>query len=249
MGLLVSVRNVEEATQAVAGGADWIDVKEPANGALGAASPATVAAIVQAVGGERPVTVALGELRDIESTTNYSDSDHRWLEGVTYVKVGLAGCQKIPNWLQKIEQLNKTLPKTTRLVAVLYADAPLCDAPPIAKVFVMATRCQAAALLIDTYDKKTGQLFELLTCLELGSIFALAKMYGFLSVAAGRLQAEDFPLLYQLGANIVAVRGAACDSGDRLKPINATKVADLQSVLLQIHKTQKNEEKEVKKFP
>ena len=34
--LLVSVRNSREAIDALAGGADWIDLKEPANGTLGA---------------------------------------------------------------------------------------------------------------------------------------------------------------------------------------------------------------------
>ncbi|MEX0885938.1 MAG: (5-formylfuran-3-yl)methyl phosphate synthase, partial [Phycisphaeraceae bacterium] len=41
-GLLVSVRNVAEARAAMAGGADVIDIKEPAAGALGAASPTTI---------------------------------------------------------------------------------------------------------------------------------------------------------------------------------------------------------------
>ena len=62
--LLVSVRDAAEAAAALAGGAALIDVKEPARGSLGRADAATIAAVVAAVGGRVPVSVALGELRE-----------------------------------------------------------------------------------------------------------------------------------------------------------------------------------------
>src|SRR5256885_16611977 len=43
-GLLVSVRSAGEAEAAIAGGADLIDVKEPAYGSLGRAKDETIAA-------------------------------------------------------------------------------------------------------------------------------------------------------------------------------------------------------------
>ena len=45
--LLVSVRSVEEAEAALAGGADLIDVKEPTRGSLGRADDAVIAAILR----------------------------------------------------------------------------------------------------------------------------------------------------------------------------------------------------------
>ena len=47
--LLVSVRSADEARAALAGGADLIDVKEPAHGPLGAARQPPRAALCQAV--------------------------------------------------------------------------------------------------------------------------------------------------------------------------------------------------------
>ena len=44
MRLLVSVRNAEEAESALQGGADILDAKEPANGALGKVDATTLAA-------------------------------------------------------------------------------------------------------------------------------------------------------------------------------------------------------------
>jgi uncharacterized protein (UPF0264 family) len=49
--LLVSVRSVEEALLVATGGADFIDLKEPAQGALGGLPEATVRAIVHALRG------------------------------------------------------------------------------------------------------------------------------------------------------------------------------------------------------
>src|SRR5207237_9523523 len=64
MRLLVSVRGPLEARAALAGGADVIDAKDPACGALGAVSAERLAAIRRTVGAARPVSAALGDARD-----------------------------------------------------------------------------------------------------------------------------------------------------------------------------------------
>src|SRR5947208_3448859 len=82
--LLVSVRSVAEAETVLGAGAALIDVKEPARGSLGRADDETVAAIVRRVTGRRLVSAALGELLDGSSLPS--------LEGLQFVKWGLAGC-------------------------------------------------------------------------------------------------------------------------------------------------------------
>src|SRR5205807_1071510 len=59
--LLVSVRSPDEALAAIKGGADIIDVKEPAHGPLGRADAAVWRAVREAVPPSIPVSVALGE--------------------------------------------------------------------------------------------------------------------------------------------------------------------------------------------
>ena len=61
MRLLVSVADAEDARAAVEGGADIVDAKDPAQGALGSVAPATLEAIVHAVDGARPVSAAVGD--------------------------------------------------------------------------------------------------------------------------------------------------------------------------------------------
>ena len=60
-GLLVSVRSADEVAAALEGGADIIDVKEPAKGPLGMAEAEVVAAVVDRVKGKVPVSAAMGE--------------------------------------------------------------------------------------------------------------------------------------------------------------------------------------------
>src|ERR1700678_3944537 len=97
--LLVSVRAVEEAAAALAGGADLIDVKEPNRGSLGRADDAVIAAVVAIVAGRRPVSAAMGELRDRGPPFPGPE--------LAYQKWGLSGCggRLVHCW----QQLEETL--------------------------------------------------------------------------------------------------------------------------------------------
>src|SRR5271165_3231667 len=64
MRLLVSVTDVADARAAITGGADVIDAKDPARGALGAVSRARLGAIAAEIAGARPLSVALGDVGD-----------------------------------------------------------------------------------------------------------------------------------------------------------------------------------------
>ena len=68
MKLLVSVVSADEARIAAAAGADIVDVKNPAEGSLGAPSPAVIAAVRDAVGAERPVSAAIGDMPNLPGT-------------------------------------------------------------------------------------------------------------------------------------------------------------------------------------
>ena len=85
----MSVATAGDASAALAGGADLIDAKDPAGGALAPVSADVFRAIHDGVGGARPVTAALGNAADekaIELTARSFAS-----AGARYVKVGFAG--------------------------------------------------------------------------------------------------------------------------------------------------------------
>ena len=98
--LLVSVRSLEEAIAALEGGAELIDVKEPARGPLGRSDRETVGEIarhVRSAAPDVPISAALGELPDLRAEDFPGPVD--------YVKVGLAGCRARAEWQESFFHL------------------------------------------------------------------------------------------------------------------------------------------------
>lgn len=206
-GLLVSVRNADEALAALAGGADVIDVKEPARGPLGAADPATIADVVRAVAGRVPVTAAAGELVDLCTPGTPT------FDGVALVKIGLAGCANRDGWRTELRWKAEGLARGVRVAAVAYADWQAAGAPRPEAVLTAAIELGCAALLVDTWDKSAGGLFDLWSSDDLGTIVGLAREQGLMVALAGSLSSKDIREAASLGADLIAVRGAACEGG------------------------------------
>jgi (5-formylfuran-3-yl)methyl phosphate synthase len=68
MRLLVSVVDEAEAALAVAGGVDVVDVKNPAEGSLGAPAPGVVARVRDVLPAGLPLSVAIGDLPALPGT-------------------------------------------------------------------------------------------------------------------------------------------------------------------------------------
>ena len=88
--LLISVRNPSEALTALEGGADWIDVKEPDNGALGKASNETLVAVANALPLNTKLSAALGEAGEFKIENNLSSA----LQGYKLAKIGISNTSK-----------------------------------------------------------------------------------------------------------------------------------------------------------
>jgi uncharacterized protein (UPF0264 family) len=211
-GLLVSVRDAREALDALAGGADVIDVKEPNRGSLGAADSATIDAIVRAVNGRAPVTAAAGELFDFSTTPRSAVP-----RGVSLVKIGLAGCRLIPEWQSRWRDAFASLiphsEPARHAVAVAYADWRAADAPPPRDILQAAVQYGCPALLIDTWDKSRSSLFDHWPPIDLLPFIQTARSQGLMVVLAGSLTAESVSDAARLQPDLVAVRSAACNAG------------------------------------
>jgi len=217
--LLISVRNEAEACDALSGGADVIDVKEPARGALGAADIGTVEKIISVVAGRRPVSVALGELGQ------WVDGGSGALPcGVEYAKVGLARAGQ--GWQDGLaacfDELSPVAP-----IAVAYADDERAGSPPVEQVLGWAIGYGAAGLLIDTAVKGRGGLFDWLSQRDLSRVIAQGREAGMMIALAGSLAGQQLIDAIEMGPDIVAVRGAACVLGDRQGRVDPGRVRDL----------------------
>lgn len=217
-GLLVSVRDAEEALTALEAGADVIDVKEPAHGSLGPADAATIESVVQAVAGRRPVTVALGELGELLAS-GQSSVGNPIVSGVSLFKIGLAGCGADRSWRRKWHEIISALTSphdggtTPRPVAVAYADWKVAAAPEPEEVLQVAVEAGCPALLVDTWLKNGDTLFDCWEAASLREFVQSVQRQSMWIVLAGSLVGEDFVRAAMKGPDLVAVRGAACSDG------------------------------------
>src|SRR5438094_36583 len=127
-GLLVSVRSAAEVAAALEGGASLIDVKEPANGALGRAEDAVREAVLDAVAGRVPVSAAMGELlRREDSEDELSRLVRQRPEPIdvsrlAFVKFGLSYGQLMDWDSMLLEERSRIETGPCRLVFTAYAD-------------------------------------------------------------------------------------------------------------------------------
>ena len=208
--LLVSVRSAAEALEALRGGAELIDVKEPDHGPLGATSPQVVGEVAQVVAARVPLSVAEGELVDGPAP---ADTAARCRAPVRYAKLGLAGMAQRADWPARWCGWARGLPRGVAPVAVVYADAARAGSPAEAAIVDLAREARAAAVLVDTWDKSAGPLGAHWTQERLVDFVAAVHTAGLLAVVGGSLDESTLAEAVRAGADVVAVRGAACHGG------------------------------------
>lgn len=218
--LLVSVRSAVEALAALAGGADFIDIKEPAHGSLGRPEDDVVRQVVASLGVSRPISMALGELRDRPAAPA--------VRGVHWLKVGLAGFGP-SEWVEPFLQLAEAV-LPAPLVPVLYADAERAESASPLLYFPNLAALQLRHVLIDTFTKDGLGLLHWLPLEELAGLMEASTAADLQLGLAGALDEEAIRALVPLNPALIAVRGAAC-GGDRLGTVAEPRVRRLKELL------------------
>jgi dihydroneopterin aldolase len=219
--MLASVNGPQEAEVALAGGADIIDLKDPAHGALGAMAPEVIRATVEAIGRRRPVSAVAGDLpmqagglvaavRDIAPT------------GVDFVKLGIfpggdpACC---------IEALADQA-ALVKLVAVFFADAL-----PDLSLLPLLKRAGFAGAMLDTQGKASGRLLDHIAVPRLSGFVEQCRALGLIAGLAGSLEPPDVPRLLVLEPDLLGFRGALCGEGGRAAAIELARVQAIRALI------------------
>jgi (5-formylfuran-3-yl)methyl phosphate synthase len=200
MKLLISVRSVDEAQVAAEGGADFIDLKEPRHGALGALPLATIRDCVAALRGSGlPVSATIGD-----APNDIADAVQRVADcGVDYVKIGIERNAAAHDVLAMLAVCGRPV------VPVLLADRGLD-----AELITHAASLRFAGLMVDTADKHAGSLFDCVPMPVLQHFIATARAASLMCGLAGALRAQHLPQLIELAPDFAGFRSAVC-SGDR----------------------------------
>lgn len=219
--MLASVTNEAEAEAVSAGGADIIDLKDPAKGALGALATDAVAQIVRALSKSKPVSAAVDAAgrppHEVAAAVAAMAAT-----GVDYVKVAL------PEEKAAVEcvRLLRAQANETRLVGVLFADEP----PALDMLPLMAENGFAGAML-DTAKKGAGRLLDHMDVAGLDRFIGRCRKSGLMAGLAGSLEAPDVPRLLPLQPDYLGFRGSLCQGRDREASIDATAVRLIRDLI------------------
>ena len=236
MKLLISPINENEALEAIAGGADIIDVKNPKEGALGANYPWVIKRIKEITPKNLEVSCTLGEVGNFPGSVSLAALGAASL-GVDYIKVGLYGI-KTPEeaifLLQNVSRAAKECNPKIKIAVTGYADAERIGAIDPLLIPEIAHKAQVDVAMIDTSVKDGKNLFDYLTKEKLKKFVDSAHGFGLKAALAGSLRKQDLPLIQGIAADIAGLRSAACSNNNRVTgQINRTLVSELVEVLRQ----------------
>jgi uncharacterized protein (UPF0264 family) len=231
--LLVSVMDASEAVLAVGAGADIVDLKDPAEGSLGAPRPGTILDVRRALPGEVPVSVAIGDLPHLPGTAALAARGAAEC-GAAFVKVGLWGSStetEAVALLRAVREAVAGLPGVA-VIAGAYADAERLPSRPLSPRLIarVAAAAGVAGCLVDTGVKDGQGLLRWLAPEAIAGIAAEARAAGLLFAVAGSLAADDITTVRALGPDILGVRSAACRDGRRDGALEPARVRRLHAL-------------------
>ncbi|BBA95265.1 hypothetical protein RVR_59 [Actinacidiphila reveromycinica] len=219
MLLLISPDGVEEALDCAraAEHLDIVDVKKPDEGSLGANFPWVIREIREAVPADKPVSATVGDVPYKPGTVAQAALG-AVVSGASYIKVGLYGCttpDQAVDVMRGVVRAVKEYRPEAFVVASGYADAHRIGCVNPLALPDVARRAGCDAAMLDTAIKDGTGLFDHLPPDVCADFVRRTHDGGMLAALAGSVKVGDLGALTRIGTDIVGVRGAVCEGGDR----------------------------------
>ncbi|MEM3507085.1 MAG: (5-formylfuran-3-yl)methyl phosphate synthase [Candidatus Bathyarchaeia archaeon] len=234
MKLLVSVINEDEALEAIKGGCDILDIKNPKEGSLGANHPSITRRIVELFKNKAKISVTIGDLPNLPGTASLAALGAASL-GVDYIKAGLYGVKSFNEALSLMDWIVKAVKEfypEVKIIACGYADYNLINSLNPINLPAIAYESNANGILIDVKNKTSKKLFQYLSLEALSGIIDKAHEYGLTVALAGALSKEDIGIVKKLKADIIGVRRCVCDKHKWLNgKVKSEKVKEMLIVI------------------
>jgi len=219
--LLVSVRDPAEVETAIAGGADVVDAKNPARGALGAVGSAVLRSLARVVAGRRELSAAVGDYRD-DPVRLVDEAAAAARAGATIVKIALGpdlshGFDLARRLVRSLRSAGEDAAPGASLVIGAYADRS--SVADLTQIIDIAQRVGARGFLLDTEHKSRPDsnpprsLFDILLPAEVARCVRAAHDAGLFFAVAGSLGLAHLNQALETGADLVGVRGTVTDGG------------------------------------
>jgi len=224
--LLISPKNISEALTAVKGGADIIDIKNPEEGSLGANFPWIIASIRKTLPQNVPISAAIGDFPNLPGSAALA-AFGALQAGADIVKVGLKGPKDVKSATRLAKMVVKAVKeneRSARVVVCAYGDFERSETLNPMLIPEIASKCGADIAMIDTAIKDGRPLTDFLSIKELNDFVNEAHSRGLWAALAGSLGFEEVRVLRSLNPDVIGVRAAVCEGGDRRNGIISEKL-------------------------
>lgn len=216
MLVLVSPKDIDEAIEAIEGGADIIDVKNPAEGSLGANFPWVIREIARvAKSSGKQVSATTGDMPYKPGTASLAALGAA-IAGADYIKVGLHGIKnefEAEELIKAVVRAVKDFDSNKKVVIAGYGDFYRINAINPLKLPPIVGSCEADVVMVDTAIKDGTSIFDHLKFENLQSFVSMAREHGLLCAIAGNLGWKHVDDLKRLSPDIIGVRSAVCEAG------------------------------------
>jgi len=231
MILMVSVQDLYEAKQALKGGADIVDVKNLQEALVGSAHPNVVKQVRDEVPSAHHASVTLGVVPDQIGTVAMAVYAAGVIDA-TSVKVGFM-VRDYGLALESLIACKEALEgSNTKLIGSLFADNLLYEGGLDPNLMVkLAKESKCDGFLIDTLVKDGRNLFDFIPEERLKEMVLEGKELGMSTALSGHLKMSDIDELSRVNPDIVGVRGAVCQKGDRDSRVHWESVAEFKKEL------------------
>jgi len=219
--MLASVTSVEEALIVLDAGVDMIDLKNPAEGALGALKRSLIEDIVRVIDRRSLVSATIGDL-PMKPELVLDLSKAMVETGVDIVKIGFFGHFQHAECLEAL----KPLATKSKLIAVLFADeSPSMDILPV------IAQAGFYGVMLDTANKNGGHLLNHLDSHNINKFAFVAKELGLVTGLAGSIQATHIKQLSGAKPSYLGFRGALCHENQRVLGLDINKIHNIKNML------------------
>jgi len=230
-GLLISVTDTGEAEVALRTGIDILDLKNPAEGALGQLPLPIIAEIVSIAGSRCTTSATIGDL-PMQPEILSKAVERLAVTGVDIIKIGFFGSRQHEACARAI---TRAANGRVQLIAVLMAD----QSPD----FALLPLLKAAGfygVMLDTANKQDGHLLNHLNIQQLREFCDIARKQKLAIGLAGSLGEAHIPALAELQANYLGFRGAVCVNNDRIAELDAGRLGVIKELLYKYNRSRQH---------
>ncbi len=217
--MLVSFKSQGEISDKNVELTDILDLKNPEKGSLGEWEISDIKNVVKAFGNKKIISATIGDTSDLKKIIKkIKIFDELKLD---FIKFGFF----VENRIQMIKftSILKSCNFKTELVPVIFVDNSFILENTL-KNLESFKALKFNFLLLDTFSKKSGDLFKNCSLNYLSNFLEQTSKLGLSVGLAGKLKQNQIPELLKLKPKIIGFRSAVCENNNRTEKISDAKL-------------------------